>query len=436
MNKENFKRKKTIITGFIALLVVVIIGGGFYYITVITEAREEAKIQYNSLQSQGTFYKKILESTSEDGYLLEKTTEQQVQQFSTQLENQKDSLTKFNKKYPKNKLDLSSIDDLHNMIMNLDYKLATEKELNTLITYSNYLSDTNPQIDKIVITDNLTNDNLKSFTDLFQSKEIIKDKWTEKVQSIIDEMTKQLKQIDVAKNKTNALFEGDKVKEGSSSKDYDAALIEVEKITRKKDKEELLKKLNLMKDYLEQQKEMNEPEEVDTELVEEQYLLNSLDEARSYLSNLMPQAGGPQQFVNGLVTNEGYYSFDYQLHGGPEGVVWNRIIIDRNQNTISNEYLKTVANENMEENFDYYQENTGSTLTESEAIRKAADYHHGLGRPNATLLYYAGVPGGFTIEYMEGEAFIYSYFVSDDGSVIEHGIVELFPDEEYEESFE
>ncbi|EGO6531219.1 hypothetical protein [Enterococcus dispar] len=437
MKKLNFNRQKRIITGIIGLLVVATIGIGFYYNSVSAKAKEEATIQYISLQPKGSFYNEILNSTSEDGYLVDGLTEQQVQQFTTQLEDQINSLTKYNKKNPKNTLDLSPIDDLHNMIMDLEYKLAIEENLNKLLIYSNYLSDTNPQIKKVSITDDLADKNLEDFIEVVQSRTITKDKWYEKVQSLIDEMTKQLKQIEVATNKTSALFEGDTVKEDISSADYEEALVEVEKITREKDREELLKKLNQVKDYLEKQNEMNESSEVATEITEETYLLNSLDEARSYLAEHMPQAGGPQQFINGLITSEGYYSFDYQLGGGPEGVVWNRIIIDRNKNTISDEYLKTVPNEDMEDAFDYYTENTGSTLTQAEALQKAGNYHTSLGRPSATLFDTSGGIGGYTVAYKNGD-FIYSYFVNDDGSVIDQGIAELIgevydEDEMYDE---
>ncbi|WCG34425.1 hypothetical protein PML78_13250 (plasmid) [Enterococcus dispar] len=437
MKKLNFNRQKRIITGIIGLLVVATIGIGFYYNSVSAKAKEEATIQYISLQPKGSFYNEILNSTSEDGYLVDGLTEQQVQQFTTQLEDQINSLTKYNKKNPKNTLDLSPIDDLHNMIMDLEYKLAIEENLNKLLIYSNYLSDTNPQIKKVSITDDLADKNLEDFIEVVQSRTITKDKWYEKVQSLIDEMTKQLKQIEVATNKTSALFKGDTVKEDISSADYEEALVEVEKITREKDREELLKKLNQVKDYLEKQNEMNESSEVATEITEETYLLNSLDEARSYLAEHMPQAGGPQQFINGLITSEGYYSFDYQLGGGPEGVVWNRIIIDRNKNTISDEYLKTVPNEDMEDAFDYYTENTGSTLTQAEALQKAGNYHTSLGRPSATLFDTSGGIGGYTVAYKNGD-FIYSYFVNDDGSVIDQGIAELIgevydEDEMYDE---
>lgn len=437
MKKLNFNRQKRIITGIIGLLVVATIGIGFYYNSVSAKAKEEATIQYISLQPKGSFYNEILNSTSEDGYLVDGLTEQQVQQFTTQLEDQINSLTKYNKKNPKNTLDLSPIDDLHNMIMDLEYKLAIEENLNKLLIYSNYLSDTNPQIKKVSITDDLADKNLEDFIEVVQSRTITKDKWYEKVQSLIDEMTKQLKQIEVATNKTSALFEGDTVKEDISSADYEEALVEVEKITREKDREELLKKLNQVKDYLEKQNEMNESSEVATEITEETYLLNSLDEARSYLAEHMPQAGSPQQFINGLITSEGYYSFDYQLGGGPEGVVWNRIIIDRNKNTISDEYLKTVPNEDMEDAFDYYTENTGSTLTQAEALQKAGNYHTSLGRPSATLFDTSGGIGGYTVAYKNGD-FIYSYFVNDDGSVIDQGIAELIgevydEDEMYDE---
>ncbi|MDT2975058.1 hypothetical protein [Enterococcus casseliflavus] len=437
MKKLNFNRQKRIITGIIGLLVVATIGIGFYYNSVSAKAKEEATIQYISLQPKGSFYNEILNSTSEDGYLVDGLTEQQVQQFTTQLEDQTNSLTKYNKKNPKNTLDLSPIDDLHNMIMDLEYKLAIEENLNKLLIYSNYLSDTNPQIKKVSITDDLADKNLEDFIEVVQSRTITKDKWYEKVQSLIDEMTKQLKQIEVATNKTSALFEGDTVKEDISSADYEEALVEVEKITREKDREELLKKLNQVKDYLEKQNEMNESSEVATEITEETYLLNSLDEARSYLAEHMPQAGGPQQFINGLITSEGYYSFDYQLGGGPEGVVWNRIIIDRNKNTISDEYLKTVPNEDMEDAFDYYTENTGSTLTQAEALQKAGNYHTSLGRPSATLFDTSGGIGGYTVAYKNGD-FIYSYFVNDDGSVIDQGIAGLIgevydEDEMYDE---
>lgn len=426
------KRKRRFIIGILGLLVVTLIGGGFYYNTASAKAREEAMIQYESIQSEGSFYNKILNSTSKDGYLVEDITKQQVQQFTTQLESQKDTLKKYNKKYPDNELDLSPIDSLHNMIINLEYKLATEEELNKLVTYSSYLSDTNPQIEKVDITDNLTDKSLDNFIEAVQSKKITKDKWSEKVQLLIDEMTKQLKQIEVATNKTNALFEGDKVKKDSSSKDYEAALVEVEKITRERDQKQLIKKLNQVKDYLEKQLEMNES----SEMTEEKYLLNSLDEARSYLAEIMPQAGGPNQFVNGLVTSEGYYSFDYQLVGGPDGVVWNRIILDRNKNIISNEYLKTVNNDDMQDTFDYYEENTGSTVTESEAIKKAAEYHQSLGRPGASLINVLWSPGGVLIEYIAETKYIYSYYVNDDGSIIDQGMAEIITEEEYEENYE
>lgn len=426
------KRKRRFIIGILGLLVVTLIGGGFYYNTASAKAREEAMIQYESIQSEGSFYNKILNSTSKDGYLVEDITKQQVQQFTTQLESQKDTLKKYNKKYPDNELDLSPIDSLHNMIINLEYKLATEEELNKLVTYSSYLSDTNPQIEKVDITDNLTDKSLDNFIEAVQSKKITKDKWSEKVQLLIDEMTKQLKQIEVATNKTNALFEGDKVKKDSSSKDYEAALVEVEKITRERDQKQLIKKLNQVKDYLEKQLEMNES----SEMTEEKYLLNSLDEARSYLAEIMPQAGGPNQFVNGLVTSEGYYSFDYQLVGGPNGVVWNRIILDRNKNIISNEYLKTVNNDDMQDTFDYYEENTGSTVTESEAIKKAAEYHQSLGRPGASLITVLWSPGGVLIEYIAETKYIYSYYVNDDGSIIDQGMAEIITEEEYEENYE
>lgn len=436
VNKEMFKRKKRIITGMIGLLVVVLVGGMFYYNAASAQAREEATIQYKSLQSKGNFYNEIRNSTSQDGYLAEEITEEKVDQFTTQLEKQKNTLQKYNKQYPKSKLDLSPVDSLYNMIMNLEYKLATEKQLNQLIIYSNYLSDTNPQIENVSLTDHLTDKSLEEFIEVVQSKKITNDKWSEKVQSLIDEMTKQLKQIEIATNKTTALFEGDKVKNDSSTKDYEAALVEVEKITREKDREALLEKLTRVKEYLDKQSELIEPSETAIEVTEEKYLLNSLDEARSYLSYFMPQAGGPQQFVNGLVTSEGYYSFDYQLGGSPEGVIWYRIIIDRNKNVISNEYLTTVSNESMYEVFDYYQENAGSTLTQPEAITNAAEYHRSLGRLDATIFDVSRIPGGFTVEYIAGEQYIYSYFVNDDGSVIDQGTAEIILDEVYEENVE
>lgn len=433
INRSN--KKKRIITGFIGLLVIVVVGGLFYYSAVSAEAREDATIRYNKLQTNGTFYNKILDSTSKDGYLVEEITEEQVEKFAVQLEEEKNMLKKYNKKYPNNELNLSSIDSLYNMIIELEDKLSIEKKLNDLITYSNYLSDDNPQMEKVVITDTLTDKSLDDFTEMVQSKKDTKDKWVEKVQSLINEMSKQLNQIEVATNRTNALFEGNEVKKDSSSKDYEVALIEVEKIVREKDQEKLLEKLKKVKDYLEKQQTLQDSSET-AEVAEEQYLLNSLDEARSYLAERMPQSGGPQQFVNGLVTNEGYYSFDYQLGGDSEGVIWYRIIIDRNKNTISNEYLTTAPTDNMDEVFDYYSDNPGSTLTQPEAIQNAAAYHRGLGRPDATILDVFRDPGGFSISYMAGEQFIYSYFVNDDGSVIEMGVSELIMDEEYEENFE
>lgn len=98
MKKLNFNRQKRIITGIIGLLVVATIGIGFYYNSVSAKAKEEATIQYISLQPKGSFYNEILNSTSEDGYLVDGLTEQQVQQFTTQLEDQTNSLTKYNKK--------------------------------------------------------------------------------------------------------------------------------------------------------------------------------------------------------------------------------------------------------------------------------------------------------------------------------------------------
>lgn len=361
-----------------------------------------------------------------------------MEQFAVQLEEEKNTLKKYNKKYPNNKLDLSPIDSLYKMIIELDDKLSIEKKLNNLITYSNYLSDDNPQMEKVVITDKLTDKSLDDFTEMVQSKKTTKDKWVEKVQSLINEMSKQLNQIEVATNKTIALFEGNEVKKDSSSKDYEAALIEVEKIVREKDREKLLEKLKQVKDYLEKQQALKNSSEV-AEVAEEQYLLNSFDEARLYLAEQMPQSGGPQQFVNGLVTSEGYYSFDYQLGGDSEGVVWYRIIIDRNKNTISNEYLTLAPRDNMKEVFDYYTENPGSTLTQPEAIGYAAEYHRSLGRPDATILDVLRMPGGFSVEYKAGEQYIYSYIVNDDGSVIDMGVAELIMDEvfeEYGENFE
>lgn len=430
INRSN--KKKRIITGFIGLLFIVVVGGLFYYSAVRAEIREEATLRYNNLQTNGSFYNKILNSTSKDGYLVEEITEEQVEQFAVQLEEEKNTLKKYNKKYPNNKLDLSPIDSLYKMIIELDDKLSIEKKLNNLITYSNYLSDDNPQMEKVVITDKLTDKSLDDFTEMIQSKKTTKDKWVEKVQSLINEMSKQLNQIEVATNKTSALFEGNEVKKDSSSKDYEAALIEVEKIVREKDREKLLEKLKQVKDYLEKQQALKNSSEV-AEVAEEQYLLNSFDEARSYLAEQMPQSGGPQQFVNGLVTSEGYYSFDYQLGGDSEGVVWYRIIIDRNKNTISNEYLTLAPRDNMEEVFDYYTENPGSTLTQPEAIGYAAEYHRSLGRPNATILDVLRTPGGFSVEYKAGEQYIYSYIVNDDGSVIDMGVAELIMDEEFEE---
>ncbi|MGI6154498.1 MAG: hypothetical protein ACOYEB_00925 [Enterococcus lemanii] len=433
INRSN--KKKRIITGFIGLLVIVVVGGLFYYSAVSAEAKEEAAIRYNNLQTNGSFYNKILNSTSKDGYLVEEITEEQVEQFAVQLEEEKNTLKKYNRKYPNNKLDLSPIDSLYKMIIELDDKLSIEKKLNNLITYSNYLSDDNPQMEKVVITDKLTDKSLDDFTEMVQSKKTTKDKWVEKVQSLINEMSKQLNQIEVATNKTIALFEGNEVKKDSSSKDYEAALIEVEKIVREKDREKLLEKLKQVKDYLEKQQALKNSSEV-AEVVEEQYLLNSFDEARSYLAERMPQSGGPQQFVNGLVTSEGYYSFDYQLVGGPNGVVWNRIILDRNKNIISDEYLKTVNNDDMQDTFDYYEENTGSTVTESEAIKKAAEYHQSLGRPGASLITVLWSPGGVLIEYIAETKYIYSYYVNDDGSIIDQGMAEIITEEEYEENYE
>lgn len=215
INRSN--KKKRIITGFIGLLVIVVVGGLFYYSVVRAEIREEATLRYNNLQTNGSFYNKILNSTSKDGYLIEEITEEQVEQFAVQLEEEKNTLKKYNKKYPNNKLDLSPIDSLYKMIIELDDKLSIEKKLNNLITYSNYLSDDNPQMEKVVITDKLTDKNLDDFTEMVQSKKTTKDKWVEKVQSLINEMSKQLNQIEVATNKTIALFEGNEVKKDSSS---------------------------------------------------------------------------------------------------------------------------------------------------------------------------------------------------------------------------
>lgn len=91
----------------------------------------------------------------------------------------------------------------------------------------------------------------------------------------------------------------------------------------------------------------------------------------------------------------------------------------------------------MEDAFDYYTENTGSTLTQAEALQKAGNYHTSLGRPSATLFDTSGGIGGYTVAYKNGD-FIYSYFVNDDGSVIDQGIAELIgevydEDEMYDE---
>jgi hypothetical protein len=428
MNKGFFKLNKWLVTGIIGFLVVVVIGVGFYIRTANADGAQEAKIQYTSIQAGGELYKQIEVGTSEDGYLAEEITKEQVSQFSAQLESQLASLETYNEKYPENKFNLSIADNLHTMITNLENKLITEDELKELISYSDYLSDANPKNEEVVITDEVTSKTLTNFTENIRLREFPDDKWSEKIQFLSDEMDKQLKQIELASQAVNALFEDEKVKENSTSKEYEAAVKEVEKILRKTDKEALLKRLEKVKKYL---AELNKTEEtIETE--EETYLLNSLDEAREYLAERMPQAGGPQQFVNGQVTNQGYYSFDYQLYGDDEGVVWNRIIIDRNKNTISDDFLKRVSRDEMDDTFDHYQENTGGTVTQSEAIEKAGAFHHSLGRASATLLDTSGTAGGYTVEYIEGERYIYVYFVSDDGSVYDQGVFEIYIDE-YEE---
>lgn len=425
MKKGFFKLNKWLVTGIIGFFVVVVIGAGFYIRSADTDGEQEAKIQYTSIQPGGELYKQVEAGTSEDGYLAEEITEEQVSQFATQLESQLSSLETYNKKYPENKFDLSIADNLHTMITNLENKLITEEELKELISYSDYLSDTNPKDEEVVITDEVTSETLTDFMEKNQSRKFLEDKWSEKIQLLSDEMTKQLKQIELASQAVNALFENEKVKEDSTSKDYESAVKEVEKILRKKDKEALLKRLEKVKEYLAEQNKTEES--VETE--QETYLLNSLDEAREYLAERMPQAGGPQQFVNGQVTNQGYYSFDYQLYGDNEGVVWNRIIIDRNKNTISDDFLKRVSRDEMYDTFDYYQENTGGTVTQSEAIEKARAFHNSLGRASATLLDTSGTAGGYTVEYIEGERYIYVYFVSDDGSVYDQGVFEIYIDE-------
>lgn len=448
MKKKVFHNQKKIITGIIILLVITIIGGGLYYNFINTKETKAANIEYNSLQSDGNFYNKLKNSTPEDGYLTEEITNQQIEEFINQLEDKKSILKKYNQKHPKNKFDLTIINKLYDKLGDLEYKLSIEEKLKKLITYSGYLSDTNPQVEKVAITDSLTNKSLDEFIKVVQSRKVAQDKWGEKIQSLISELTKQLEQIEVATTETNTLFEGEKVKEGISLKDYESALVEVEKITREKERKELLEKLNQVKAYLDEQNDILESSKLDRETTEttteetaeEKYLLNSLDEARSYLAEIMPQSGGPQSFVNGVVTSEGYYSFDYQLVGGPDGVTWNRVIVDRNKNIISDDYLATVTNEDMGEVFDYYEDNSENTLTEQEAIQVASQYHNNLGYPGASISGISRESGGFSITYIStdatGKQTLYSYFVNDDGSVIDQGIAEIISPEEYEDEFE
>ena len=415
MRKFRWKQWGIIFLVCIALSV----SGCFAYIYHMKQQREQVTEQYQKFQEKGQWSNQLSRIITKNGFIKKEIKVNELDSLIKKMEQSQQVIHQYNAKT--HKLDEQIVNQLIRASNIVKDKIVIENQLKELINYKDYLSHSSPNINKIILSDEITNDELDGFIKNFENNQFPQDDWNKRVKNIITEMSKQNKQLANAKSLVSKLFKKNKVITDVTDEMYEQALTEVQRIKQEKTKKILLTKLKQVQKSLE-----SKSQEIDNVQLQNTPLLQSLEEAQEYLAEHMPQAGGPQQFVNGRVTEEGYYSFDYQLFGDNEGVIWHRIVIDNNKNTISDEFLKRVDRDKMYETFEYYQENDGGTLSQNEAMEIVINFHNSLGRPSATLFGSTGDAGGYTIQYMSSDdRFIYTYFVNDDGSVEDRGVTEI-----------
>lgn len=148
-------------------------------------------------------------------------------------------------------------------------------------------------------------------------------------------------------------------------------------------------------------------------------LLNNVEEAAIFMGRRFIQSGGAEAFQNGRKNANGSFTFDYQLHGGFDGVTWNRVIVSNSGKILSDEFLKLVPNEINDAVYNDNKINPKKvSISQREAAQLAIDRHNKLGRMSSTIAEIRTTMDGYYFEYLSDDySTLYKYFVSISGNV-------------------
>ena len=227
----------------------VVLGGGFggykvYAQQQHTQAKAAIEASLEEVGNQGTLAKTIATFANEKGYLAKDLDLKAIDTAKQQLNTLRNSVADYEEKYSNEDLaNEAEISKLEKEISTVESKLSTQLAVNKLYQQETQALNGSEVAKSLVLADKVD----AKAVEAVKLDKFSEDEWKKSVQSLLDQATTQVKDIESAIKAVNDCYKDNKVKSDVTKKSYESAKKAVDKVKRQTDKEALQNKLTEVK---------------------------------------------------------------------------------------------------------------------------------------------------------------------------------------------